>query len=248
MTTTSNSTLVEEEKGGAEIPLSQVYCAVMVIILSLGSGMTLHRTQFANETFTKYAIPCEMVSLSVEVLLCGYLISTGEANPNSTAQALALISMFVVFVGQLTRTYLMRNRISNFVKLHLMLNIVMIPLCFVLVLDSLDGPLPDETHMLVLVVGLSSRLFINMLIIVVFYQKEKDSMDFDSEKPTMMHTNLSKILESSQSQSSGEIVLPFDSPKSDTASFNGGSMEVLDLNTEKNSTTSAKSRSIRQVA
>jgi hypothetical protein len=163
---------LQEEIGGPEIPQSQVYCAVIVIVMSLSSATILHNCKFDDATFTKYGLPCEMISLSIEVLLCGYLISVGEANPNEFSQVLALLSVGAVFMGQVSRFHLLRPKVSSFIKLHLILNILMVPLCFYLIVISFEAPLPDETHMLVLVIGLSARLFINMFIIVGYYYIE----------------------------------------------------------------------------
>lgn len=115
-----------------------------------------------------------MIALSMEVLLCGFLISAGEAEPELEAQVLSLISMAIVFVGQLVRTYLIRSKVSNFIKFHLYINILVIPYCFRLVYQSLSTPLELETHMTVLVSGLSARLFLNVFILIGFYLQHKD--------------------------------------------------------------------------
>lgn len=172
-----NTTLDHDDEGGPEIPISQVYCSLIAIGLSIGSGAMLHLNKFDYSAYAKYIVPCEMISMSVEVLLCGYLISTGEAEPVIEAQMLAIIAMSIVFIGQLTRIFVLRHKISNFIKLHLGLNIVSIPFCCYLVVQSLDKPLEMETHMTVIVTGLSARLFMNIFLLLGAYHLGEDEDD-----------------------------------------------------------------------
>ena len=145
-----------EEGGGPEIPLWNTILAVislcMILPMSVWASRQFGKGDVFNSKFKTLANACS----GIEVIFSAYLVSVGEATPELIQQVLAMFA----YVGVIS-TWIIRFRCGVFEskpKLHSVVlrdsaGFTTIITSTILVIVSLiNGPLPDETHMTVIVI------------------------------------------------------------------------------------------------
>lgn len=110
--------------GGPEIPRWNTLLASSALLTSLITALVFDKLKTSTKFKKEHIVPCELINVAVEAILCTYLISVGEAEPQMDMQILALIIVMICFFGQAYRFVILFDHTSSVVKLHLMLNMV----------------------------------------------------------------------------------------------------------------------------
>lgn len=191
-------------------------------------------------TSIQTSVPCELINVAVEAILCTYLIAVGEAEPQVDMQILALIVVMVAFFGQVYRFIVLFDHTSNIVKLHLMLNMVFMPQAGIDIFLSIFEPLIPESHMIALMSGMCVRLFLNACLVAALVMSNRsEGIKRIVRRSTYNNESLAKVHPSFKTSSpkmgvsSSPKMRVSSSPKSGSANTGWGAMSPMELDAKK---------------
>jgi hypothetical protein len=159
--------------GGPEIPRWNTILASSALLASLITALVFDNIKTSTAFKKEHIVPCELINVAVEAILCTYLLAVGEAEPQVGMQVLALIVVMICFFGQIYRFIILFDHTSNIVKMHLLLNMVFIPQAAIDIFLSIFEPLLPESHMVALMSGMCVRLFLNACLVVGLVMSQK---------------------------------------------------------------------------